>query len=125
MENKQLSELLFSALENNNRDQIQAICADDMQANQNHGPNMGVDELLAFNQSVQKVVKNFRYENAIRSSTESGFVEEHNVCGTLPNGEEMNLAVCVVTEVTNGKISMIREYADSRAASGLLKALNA
>ena len=69
------------------------------------------------------MVKDFHYENAVRSATESGFVEEHQVCGTLPDGGELNLAVCVVAQLRDGKISVLREYFDSRAAAKLLAAL--
>ena len=85
---------------------------------------MDLDTLIGFSMAVLGVVENFRYEEAVRSATETGFVEEHVVRGTLPDGSEMNLAVCVVGEVVDGKIVRLREYVDSAAAQGLIKALS-
>jgi len=125
MNNSQIARTLFVALACHDDNTIESVCAPDMQTNQSQGPNMSVSTLLQFNQAVQNVVKNFRYKNAIRSATETGFVEEHNVRGTLPDGNKMDLAVCVVADVQDGKIVRMREYVDSRAAAGLLKALSA
>lgn len=84
---------------------------------------MNIDALVGFSQAVLAAVENFRYENPVRAETESGFVEEHDVVCDLPDGSQMNARLCVVAEVTDGKITSIREYVDSRAASGLLAAL--
>jgi len=37
-------------------------------------------------------------------------VEEHRVRGTLPDGSDLELAVCVVADVRNGAVSDTREY---------------
>ena len=55
--------------------------------------------------------------------TETGFIEEHRVFGELPDGNQLNLAACVVGTVEDGKISALREYVDTGAAIGLMKAL--
>lgn len=124
MGNIELAETLFGALAKGDADQVRQVCAPDMRANQNHGPNMNVDALINFTVAVHKVAKDFRYEDAVRSATSTGFVEEHNVRGTLPDGTEFDLAVCVVAKVQEGVITELREYADSFAASGLFKALS-
>jgi len=114
---------LFDAFASGDADTVRSLCTADMQATQNHGPVMDVDMLLSFTAAVLKVVDNFRYEDAIRTSTANGFVEEHSVRGTLPDGSELNLAACVVAELRDGSISRLREYLDGAAARGLLKAL--
>lgn len=53
----------------------------------------------------------------------TGFVEEHKVRGTLTDGSKLDLAVCVLADVRDGKICDLREYLDTSAASGLLEAL--
>jgi ketosteroid isomerase-like protein len=57
------------------------------------------------------------------SATVAGFVEEHSVKGTLPGGNTLDLAVCVVAEIRGGKVTDIREYFDSAAAADLAAAL--
>jgi ketosteroid isomerase-like protein len=121
--NDEVAEALFAALASGADDAVRQLCAADMAATQNHGPVMSVDALLRFNSAVHRVVKDFRYEGAVRAATDNGFVEEHQVCGTLEDGSEMSLAACVVGQVQDTKITQLREYVDSRAAAGLLKAL--
>ncbi len=86
---------------------------------------MDRDRLLKFTGMVNAVVPDFRYEEAVRSGTETGFVEEHRVRGTLPDGSQLDLMACVVGEVSDGKITVLREYVDTAAAGGLMKALSA
>lgn len=63
------------------------------------------------------------YADAIRSATATGFVEEHAVRGTLPDGSRLDLPVCVVADVVDGKKTNLREYFDTGAAAGLIRAL--
>lgn len=124
VDNTALCEALFDAFEKGDAERVRALCTSDMRARQNNNPPMDLDSLLEFSRAVLRVVKDFRYENAIRSNTATGFVEEHNVCGTLPDGTDLDLAVCVVADVSNGKVRYLREYLDLSAASGLIEALS-
>jgi len=124
MEHAELCEALFAAFADGDGDLVRSLCTPDMQARQNNGPPMNLDSLLEFALSVYRVVDNFRYEDARRSATETGFVEEHKVRGTLPNGSNLDLAVCAVADVRNGKVCDIREYLDVSAAAGLIEALS-
>jgi len=123
MDNAQVAVSLFDAFTKGDAVAVRKLCAPDLRASQNGGATMNLETLLGFTSAVLKVVKGFRYEDAVRSATASGFVEEHAVRGTLPDGTRFDLAVCVVAVVTGGKITDIREYFDSKAAEGLVKAL--
>jgi len=46
------------------------------------------------------------------------------VRGTLPAGNALDLQVCVVAELRGGKVTVIREYFDTKAADGLIRALS-
>ncbi len=124
MDSTKLAQALFEALTNCDDDTVRKFCAPDFRASQNGGPAMDLKTLLGFNTAVHKVVRVFRYENPVRSATETGFVEEHAVRGTLPDGNPLDFQVCVVAEVSGGKITMIREYFDTKAAEGLIRALS-
>ena len=124
MDNTEICEALFDAFEKGDGERVRALCALDMQARQNKNPPMDLDSLLEFSKAVLRVVKDFRYENAKRSNTATGFIEEHSVRGVLPDGSDLDIAVCVVAEVRNGKVCYLREYLDLSAASGLIKALS-
>ncbi len=121
--NDQLCELLFAALAAGDDDTVRRLCAADLRAQQNGGPEMTIDAVLGYNAAVHAVVKDFEYADAARSSTPTGFVEEHTVRGTLPDGSQLDVAVCVVGDVRDGKVTSVREYLDSAAAAGLIEAL--
>jgi ketosteroid isomerase-like protein len=121
--NVEIAEALFAAFACGDVDAARALCAPDMQAIQNFGPPMTIDALLEFSSAVHGVVQNFRYDDVIRSNTDAGFVEEHSVRGQLPDGSELKLAACVVADIRDGKIIVLREYVDGSSAAGLLKAL--
>ena len=123
MDNTELCKTLFDAFAEGDQERVRTICTPDMQARQNNSPPMDLDMLLGFSRAVLRVVKDFRYEDAKRSSTATGFVEEHNVRGVLPDGSNLDVAVCVVADVRDGKVCHLREYLDLSAASGLIEAL--
>lgn len=124
MDNTELCKALFGAFENGDEERIRALCASNMQTRQNNNPPMDLDSLLEFSRAVLRAVDDFRYEDAKRSNTATGFVEEHSVRGVLPDGSNLDLAVCVVADVHNGKVCHLREYLDVSAASGLIDALS-
>lgn len=124
MDHAALAKTLFTALQKNDANAVRALCHPKLLAYQNLAPAMDLETLLDFTNKVTQKVPNFRYENPIIHSTEAGFVEEHLVRGTLNDSEELELAVCVVAEVINGKVTVMREYVDSSAAQGLIAALS-
>jgi ketosteroid isomerase-like protein len=124
MDNTQLAISIFDAFTRGDAAAARTLCAPDFRVRQNGGAAMNLETLLGFTAAVLKVVKGFRYEDAVRSATATGFVEEHAVRGTLPDGSSLELAVCVVAKVQGGKITDVREYFDSKAAEGLVKALS-
>ena len=114
-----LAEELFRAFAAGDDETVRHLCTPDLQAIQNGGAPMNLSTLLMFSAAVRSVVKDFRYENPIRSETATGFVEEHDVCGILPDGTELRFTACVVATVNEGKITQLREYFDSAAVASL------
>lgn len=119
----EIAAALFAALARNDAPAVRSLCAPDMQVRQNDGPPMSLGALLRFNDKVQNVAQGFGYHEAIRSATETGFVEEHAVRGVLPGGKAFSFTVCVVAEVADGKVTAVREYVDTAAAADLIAAL--
>jgi ketosteroid isomerase-like protein len=124
MDNSKLCEALFAAFEAGDEERVRSLCTPDMQARQNNNPPMNLDSILRFSRAVLRVVGDFRYADVRRSATATGFVEEHSVRGVLPDGSELDLTVCVVADVRDGKVCDLREYLDVAAASGLIAALS-
>ena len=123
MDDIEIAAALFDAFAKRDDQTVRNLCSPDLRARQNNGEPMDLATLLAFSAAVTRVVKDFRYCDPVRSLTATGFVEEHAVRGTLPSGKTFDLAICVVAEVTDGKIVDMREYFDTAAAAGLIAAL--
>ena len=122
MGNIEIAAVLFDAFAKGDDLTVRNLCSPNLRARQNNGEPMDLGTLLAFSAAVTRVVKDFRYCEPVRSLTRTGFVEEHAVRGTLPSGETFDLAVCVVADVKDGKITDMREYFDSAAAASLIAA---
>lgn len=114
---------LFDAFQAGDRESAGALLAEDFSGSQNGGPTMDRDVVLGFASAVKAKVPDFRYEDIVCTATADGFVEEHTVRGTLPGGDRLDLRLCVVASVADGKVSTLREYLDSAGAAGLAKAL--
>lgn len=124
MDATQTAQALFHAFTNSDEAAIRDLCAEDLVAIQYGAPPMKLNSLIRFTLAVNNIVKDFHYEEAVRSATATGFVEEHMVCGTLPDGKPLKIPACVIGEIHQGKITMLREYLDSAAATGLIAALS-
>lgn len=123
MGNEEIAKALFEAFAAKDDQDVRNLCAPDLRARQNNGTAMDLGTLLGFNRAVHGVIRDFRYEDAVRSATVAGFVEEHVLRGTLPDGTTINLALCVVADIHDGEITELREYFDSASAAGLIAAL--
>ena len=78
-----------------------------------------VEENLKVLNWLHRKVGNKRYEDVVRQATPTGYVEQHVLRGTAPNGTEFEIPACLVVTVTGGRISRIDEYLDSQAAAAL------
>lgn len=122
-DNTQIARAMFDAFQAGNMGAAREILADDFTGSQNGGPAMSRDVLLGFSGAVKTAVPDFRYDEIVCAATPDGFVEEHTVRGTLPDGEALELRLCVVGTIAGGKVTSLREYLDSAGAAGLAKAL--
>ena len=121
--NTDIARAIFDAFQSGDMEAAEALLAEDFKGSQNGGPDMDRATLLGFSGAVKAKVPDFRYEDIVCEATETGFVEEHTVRGTLPDGDQIKLRLCVVGTVEDGKITVLREYLDSAGAAGLAKAL--
>jgi hypothetical protein len=79
--------------------------------------------LLRSSRAVHRVVQEFRYGDAVRSATATGFVESHAVRGALPDGKTLARAECVVAAAVGGEVTDVREYMDTGAAASVIAVL--
>ena len=69
MRNDELAQALFEAFGKGDAESVRGLCATNFEARQNNGPVMTLEPLLEFALAVYRVVKDFRYEAAVRSET--------------------------------------------------------
>ena len=125
MKNTEIAIALFKAFAQGNAEAVKDLCNPNMTARQNNNEPMDLVSLLEFSAAVNRIVSDFEYANPKRSETETGFVEEHDVRGRLPDGTSVDVAICVVCDVEEGKVIALREYFDPTGAADLIEALDA
>lgn len=124
MLHEKIARQFFAAAEAGDTKKLREVCSAEMTAQQNNAPAMGLADLLHFTLAVKRAIPDFHYENCICSVTKSGFVEEHDIVGTLPDGKRLSMRLCIVADIVGGQIVSMREYADSYGARGLIKAVS-
>ena len=60
-----------------------------------------------------------KYTVQRREVIPNGFMQQHILSATLPNGEAWQMDACVVVSLENGKIKRLDEYLDSAAGAKL------
>jgi ketosteroid isomerase-like protein len=60
-----------------------------------------------------------RYEVKRREAIEGGFLQEHVLHGTAPNGETIAMPACIIATVAEGRVTRINEYLDPAAMAAL------
>jgi ketosteroid isomerase-like protein len=78
--------------------------------------------LPGFAQLATKVA-DLRMESVRRRGLPGGFVEQHVLAGTLPDGEALRVVGCFVGTVEAGRITRLEEYVDSGQAGALSRLL--
>ena len=79
-----------------------------------------VEQNLAVLRWVVTHITNLRYEGIVRQRTGTGFVQQHTLRGTAPNGVELAIPACLVCSVEGGRITRLDEYLDSAQVAPLL-----
>ena len=116
-----VAERLFTAIGHSDIDAVRDCYADDVVVWHN---NDGVEQIRDQNlRTLAWVIKNVsrrRYEEIRRQPTPTGFVQQHVLRGTAPNGKTLELPACIVCTVVDGKITRFDEYLDSAQTAVLL-----
>lgn len=122
-ETTDLADRFMRALEANDVDTIRACYAADARIWHNFdGEEQTVEENLRTLRWVDAKLKNRRYEIAARHAFGGGYVQQHVLTGTLPDGTPFRMPACVVVTVENGRIARLEEYLDSAHVQPLLRA---
>ncbi len=72
-----------------------------------------VDENLRVLEWIAANVRNLRYEEISRIVTPQGWVQQHVLRGTAPNGKPLEVPACIVFSVRAGRVTRVEEYLDT------------
>lgn len=118
----EVAQRLFAAISAGNVDAVREIYAPDaMIWHNNDGVEQSADDNLRLLRWVVTNVRNLRYENIRLQSTDAGFLQQHVLRGTAPNGRELNIPACIICTVRNGRITRLDEYIDSAHVAPLFE----
>ena len=118
-ENLALADRFFRAIEAGDIAAVESIYAPDASIwHNNDRKSQSVAENLRTLAFVVRTLKERRYEVTSRSATADGFVQEHVLSGTLPDGTKFSLPAAIFVTVKDGRIAHLREYLDGADANG-------
>ena len=81
------------------------------------------DDNLKVLAGLPKRIAGARYDVWYRESTETGFVQQHVLRGTMPNGQPIEIPACIICRVEEGRITRLDEYFDPAIRDRLYKAI--
>ena len=68
---------------------------------------------------LRSLVPDLRMEAVRRRGIAGGFVEQHVLTGTMPDGATLRVAGCFIGSVEQGRITRLEEYVDGTQAGAL------
>jgi uncharacterized protein len=115
-----LADRMFTAIEAGDLDTLRTIYAEDFVAWANFDDSTkGVDGTMAVLGWLCKKLGNRRYDIVRRELIPGGFLQQHVLRGTAPDGSAVAMPACVVATVTDGRVVRIDEYLDPSALAAL------
>lgn len=102
-------------------DGVAALYTDDMTAWRNSdGRTLVKKQALKVVRILTGNLDDLRYENVRVSPTPDGFVQQHTMKCTAPNGEPVEAHVCMIATLDGDKIKQVCEYMDSAQMAPLM-----
>ncbi|MGI8927762.1 MAG: nuclear transport factor 2 family protein [Tepidiformaceae bacterium] len=115
-----LAERFFAAIEAGDLETIRSIYAPDARVWHNFdGIEQTVEENLRVLKWMVRAVPGRRYDEVRRQVTPGGWVQQHVLRGTAPNGQPFEMPACIVFTVAAGRVTRVDEYLDSAHAAVL------
>lgn len=109
-----LADRFVAAIEKRDVDTVRACYAPDARIwHNNDGKVQSVDDNIKGVHWIHKVLSGVRYDVKQRTALPGGFLQEHVLRGTLPDGTAFAMPACVICKVEGGVITALDEYLDS------------
>src|SRR3954452_18391980 len=115
-----LADRMFSAIEQGDLDALRGCYAPDVVVWANIDQReMGIDQSMRVLGWLCSKLADRRYQVTRRELIAGGFLQEHVLHGTAPDGTIIAMPACLVVTVTDGRISRIHEYLDRAGVAAL------
>jgi uncharacterized protein len=109
-----VADRLFAAIEAGDLDAVRALYAPEAVIWHNtDGAEQTVEQNLRVLRWVVDHLADRRYEEVRRAATETGFVQQHVLRCTRPDGVRVEVPACLVVTCHEGRITRLEEYLDS------------
>jgi ketosteroid isomerase-like protein len=119
---REVARRLIAAIEAGDVATVESLYADDMVGWRSFDQKeLGKKPMLRVIEFLVKHVRDVHYENIRVETTPSGYVEQHVLHATAPDGTKVAVPACLVVEVRDGRIRRLDEYLDSAAIAPLSK----
>jgi ketosteroid isomerase-like protein len=117
-----LAERMFRAIEAGDLDTLRTIYADDFVAWSNFDDGTkDVDATLGVLGWLCHKLGDRRYDVSRRELISGGFLQQHVLRGTAPDGTAIAMPACVIATVADGRVVRVDEYLDPSALAALSK----
>jgi ketosteroid isomerase-like protein len=119
---REVARRLMAAIEAGDVAAVGELYADDMVGWRSFDRReLGRDAMLRVIEWLVKHVRDRHYQAIRVETTERGYVQQHVLHATAPDGSKLEAPACLVVEVRGGKIRRLDEYIDSAAIAPLLR----
>lgn len=117
-----LADQMFRAIETGDLDALRAVYADDVVVWTNFDDTEHpLDRAMTIVGWLCSKLGDRHYEVKRRELITGGFLQQHVLRGTAPDGTVVAMPACIIGTVADGRITRVEEYLDPAGVAALLK----
>ncbi len=115
-----LADTMFRAIEEGDLDTLRSLYADDIVVWANFDDReQDLERSMKILGWMCAKLRDRRYEVKRREAIPGGFVQEHVLHGTAPDGTPVAMPACIIATVVDGRLTRIHEYLDPAGVAAL------
>ena len=117
-----LADRMFRAIETGDLDALRAVYSDDVVVWTNFDDTeQPLDRAMAIVGWLCSKLGDRHYDVKRRELIAGGFLQQHVLRGTAPDGTVVAMPACIVGTVTDGRITRVEEYLDPAGVAALMR----
>ena len=119
---REIAKRLIDAITAGDVTAVEALYHEDLVGWQNFsGRELNRRQMIKIIHGLTAALSDLRYDDIRVTPTSRGYVEQHVLRATAPDGRAIECPACLVVELAEGRIRRIDEYMDSAAIAPLLQ----